>query len=165
MINEEYKRPIIATWLGGFQFTAHKVISEMIFGQVLDRYPQLKVVFAESGIGWLPYFLDRMDLQWEEKYSDINLSAKPSEIWRRQCYCSFQMDEIGLQHLDIIGENNVMWANDFPHSEGTWPNSREFITKSMKNVDHDIKKKILYRNAMDLYGFSEYYTYDQTFEW
>ena len=75
------------------------------------------------------------------------------------------MDEIGLQHLDIIGENNVMWANDFPHSEGTWPNSREFITKSMKNVDHDIKKKILYRNAMDLYGFSEYYTYDQTFEW
>lgn len=154
-IPEHYKRARAAKWITGFTMTAADTIMEIMFGAVLTRYPNLKIVFAETGIGWLPYLIDRMDLQWTEKYHDIDLKDKPSDLWKRQCYCSFQLDEIGIQHLDILGEGNVMWANDFPHSEGTWPHSTESVNDLRARLPENVSRNIICNNAMNLYNFKE----------
>ena len=74
---------------------------------VLESHPQMKVVIGESGIGWIPYILDHMDLEWEDQFKDLT-TMRPSEYWRRQCYATYQSDPIGLRLLDILGEENIM---------------------------------------------------------
>ena len=94
-----------------------------------------------------------MDLEWEDQFQDLTLKMKPSEYWRRQCYATYQSDPIGVRLLDILGEDNVMWGNDFPHPDGIWPDSDEFITKELNDVPEEIKRKIICENAGRLYKF------------
>ncbi len=81
----------------------------------LDRHPTLKVIIGEAGIGWIPYVLNRMDAEWEDQFKELDLKMRPSEYWRRQCYATYQTDPIGTKLVDDIGEDNIMWASDFPH--------------------------------------------------
>ena len=78
---------------------------------------------------------------------------KPSEYWRRQCYATYQSDPIGVRLLDILGEDNVMWGSDFPHPDGVWPDSQEFIERELGEVPPATKRKIVCENAQALYGF------------
>jgi predicted TIM-barrel fold metal-dependent hydrolase len=96
-----------------------------------------------------------MDLEWEDQFKDLTLTMKPSEYWHRQCYATYQSDPIGLRLLDILGEDNVMWGSDFPHPDGVWPDSREFIDREMVAVAPEIRRKVLCDNAASLYGFSQ----------
>src|SRR5205807_8357650 len=74
-----------AVHITGFQIHMATILMSMIFGGVLERYPTLRVVIGESGIGWIPYILERMDAEWEDQFRDLALSLRPSEYWRRQC--------------------------------------------------------------------------------
>ena len=79
---------------------------------------------------------------------------RPSEYWKRQCFATYQSDPIGLRLLDILGEDNVMWGSDFPHPDGVWPDSQDFIEREFADVPVAIKEKIICSNAAMLYGFN-----------
>ena len=147
------RRQAFAVHITSFQLAMSKIIMEIIYGGVLETYPKIKVVIGESGIGWIPYILDHMDLEWEDQFKDLTLKMKPSDYWRRQCFATYQSDPIGLRLLDILGEDNVMWGSDFPHPDGVWPDSKAFIEREFEHIPKTIKQKILCDNAAELYGF------------
>ena len=148
------KRQAFAVHITSFQLAMAKIIMEIIYGGVLEAHPKLKIVIGESGIGWIPYILDHMDLEWEDQFKDLTLTMKPSEYWKRQCFATYQSDPIGLRLLDILGEDNVMWGSDFPHPDGVWPDSQDFIEREFADVPVAIKEKIICSNAAMLYGFN-----------
>src|SRR5437868_6815894 len=90
------------TGVAGFQMTLINIIAAIIGAGVLHRYPNLRIGFGESGIGWIPYALDRMDFEWEDRFRDL-MKLKPSEYWRRQCRATFQFDRIGPELIDEMG--------------------------------------------------------------
>ncbi len=142
-----------AVFITGFQIGMARILMEIVYSGVLETYPSLQVVIAESGIGWIPYILDRMDMEWEEQYKDLTLTMKPSHYWHRQCRATYQSDEIGLRLLDILGEDNIMWGSDFPHPDGVWPDSQAFIEKELGHLPAATRHKIVCANAARLYGF------------
>ena len=146
-------RQAFAVHITGFQLAMAKIVMEVIYGGVLEAHPKLKLVIGESGIGWIPYILEHMDLEWEDQFKDLTLAMKPSAYWRRQCYATYQSDPIGIRLLDILGEDNVMWGSDFPHPDGVWPDSQEFIARELGGVDAATRHKIVCGNAARLYGF------------
>ena len=148
------KRQAFAVHITSFQLAMAKIIMEIIYGGVLEAHPKLKIVIGESGIGWIPYILDHMDLEWEDQFKDLTLTMKPSEYWKRQCFATYQSDPIGLRLLDILGEDNVMWGSDFPHPDGVWPDSQDFIEREFADVPVAIKEKIICNNAATLYRFN-----------
>ena len=143
----------LATYLTSFQLGMAELMAAVIFGGALERHPDVKVVIGESGLGWIPYVLERMDYEWEDQFRGLELKMKPSEYWRRQMYATFQLDETGIALLDRIGEDNVMWGSDFPHPDGVWPDSREFIERQLGHLDPAVHRKLVYENAARLYGF------------
>ena len=72
-----------------------------------------------------------MDLEWEDQFKDLELTMRPSEYWRRQCKATYQSDRIGVALLDELGPETIMWGSDFPHPDGVWPDSQEFIAKEL----------------------------------
>jgi uncharacterized protein len=146
-------RMAFATHITGFQINMTGVLTSVIFGGVLERYPRIRVVLGEAGIGWIPYVLWRMDAEWEDQFKDLALTMPPSEYWRRQCWATYQTDPVGLKLIDELGADKIMWGSDFPHPDGVWPDSREYIAREMSAVPADIRRKIVCENAARLYGF------------
>lgn len=106
----------------------------MIFLGALERNPKLQIVLAESGIGWLPYFVARMDDQFEKHclpHPDVCIRTKPSELFGRQVFATFEEEPLGPMLIPLLGANRFMWACDYPHPDSTWPNSREKIEESL----------------------------------
>ena len=148
------QRQQFAVQITGFQMGMSRILMEIIFGGVLEKYQNLYVVIGESGIGWIPYVLDHMDLEWEDQFRDLTLTMKPSEYWYRQCRATYQSDKVGIKLLDVLGEDNIMWGSDFPHPDGVWPDSQDFIDSELEGVTEAQKQKIICDNAAKLYGFA-----------
>lgn len=130
-------------------------LAMMIFCGALERHPEMRLVLAECGIGWVPYFVGRMDQAGEKhlpKATDYRLKAKPSEIFRRQVYATFEEEPFGPQLIPILGPDNFMWASDYPHPDSTWPFSQEIIKKDSVHLPEDLKRKVYRENAAALYG-------------
>ena len=130
-----------------------RIVMELIYGGVLEAYTDINIVIGESGIGWIPYLLEHMDLEWEDQFKDLTLKMKPSEYWRGQCKATYQSDKVGIKLLAELGEDNIMWGSDFPHPDGIWPDSQEFIVNELGHLPPGQKKKIVCDNAARLYGF------------
>jgi predicted TIM-barrel fold metal-dependent hydrolase len=96
--------------------------TSMIMCGVCDKFPGLRVAFLESGGGWMAGWLDRMDRHFDDKgMNDTGLSMRPSEIYRRQCFISFEPVERSLTVLaDYLGADTILWATDYPHLDGFW---------------------------------------------
>jgi len=136
-----------------FQINMANVLTSMIFSGALERYPRLKLVLGESGIGWIPYVLNRMDAEWEDQFRDLELTMAPSDYWRRQCWATYQTDPIGVKLIDDLGADRIMWGSDFPHPDGIWPDSREYVQKELGHLPADVRRKVVCENAGRLYGF------------
>jgi predicted TIM-barrel fold metal-dependent hydrolase len=135
-------------------------LAGVIFSGALERYPALKIVLAETGIGWLPYMLERMDdtyrkfLDAEEywrTHGGLDLTMPPSLYVQRQIWATFQTDLVGLRVLDTLGADRVMWASDYPHADSTWPDSRTAIEENFRDVAPAPRRRILCENARELY--------------
>jgi predicted TIM-barrel fold metal-dependent hydrolase len=102
--------------------------TSLIMCGVCDRHPTLKIAFLESGGGWMAGWLDRMDRHFDDVgMNDTDLKARPSEIFRRQCFISFEPVEGTLPLLaDYLGSDNILWATDYPHLDG-FPNAPQMI--------------------------------------
>ena len=146
-------RQAFAVFITGFQLNMAGKLMEIIYGGALEAHPDLQVVIGESGIGWIPYILDHMDLEWEDQFKDLTLTMKPSAYWRRQCHATYQSDPVGVRLIDLLGEDNVMWGSDFPHPDGVWPDSQDVIARELGDVPDATRRKIIRENAARLYGF------------
>ena len=128
------------------------VIANFLFSRILMRYPDLKVVFAESSLGWGAYEMETADHQFERQRLNLEgYDMKPSEMFRRQCYLTGWYDRAPIEARRYIGVDNIMWETNFPMSTSTWPNSRDSIAKSFQGIPQADRDKILWGNAASLY--------------
>jgi uncharacterized protein len=92
----------------------------LLEGGVLERHPGLRVAFLEAGCGWVPYWLWRLEMEYEELSWEVkkNIARRPSEYFRRQCFVSVEPGEPYLQMvLDLFGDNNLLFGSDYPHMD------------------------------------------------
>jgi predicted TIM-barrel fold metal-dependent hydrolase len=138
--------PIVARGLGGavINFAVNglppqAMIAYLVGSGVLDRHPDLHVVLVEGGASWLPALMEHMDEGYIQhgRWARPALSVMPSELAKRQVHVSFQHDRAVLHTLDITGTDALLWGSDYPHLEGTWPNTTEEIEKIFAGVDDE----------------------------
>jgi predicted TIM-barrel fold metal-dependent hydrolase len=132
---------------------------QMVLHGVFDRFPELKIYFAENQIGWIPLFLQQLDRQYERSYhwAMRELGVKPlkrlpSEYIKEHCYWGFFDDPVGIRMLDMIGIDNVMWSTDFPHLECAWPRSLQLVEETFTGISNEDRWKITAGNAIDYFG-------------
>lgn len=134
------------------------ILGSFILIGPLNRFPDLRIVLVEAGIGWIPYYIERMDTQWKRhgfrNRGQSRTDAPPSEVWRRQCYATFEEDQAGIRLLDLLGADRVMWASDYPHPDSTFPESARIIEQHFKECTSEQKHLVTYANAAHLYGLS-----------
>jgi len=128
-------------------------ISRMVLSGLLERYPDLQVVSVEGQLGWIPFTQHYLDHVWEKHrfWTGNELKNPPSFYFRRQVHATFMEDPVGLREREFIGIDNIMWSSDYPHSETTWPNSRELTDRWLDGFPAEDRKKILHDNAARLY--------------
>jgi predicted TIM-barrel fold metal-dependent hydrolase len=129
-----------------------RVIANVLFSGVLERFPKLKVVSVESGIGWIPFLLQALDYELAEAAPDTShLSMLPSEYFRRQVYSCFWFEQTGLPRLiEAVGEDNVMFETDFPHPTCLYPESME-LASGVRELQPSVQEKVLCANAAGVY--------------
>ncbi|MSQ26461.1 MAG: amidohydrolase [Dehalococcoidia bacterium] len=128
------------------------IMTLVLFSGVLERFPRLKIVSSESGLGWIPYVLEIADHQWDsQRLMQDGSKVKPSELFKRQCYANFWFEVFGPAVRHHIGLDNIMWESDFPHPTCTWPNSQSYIHRSMDSWPEAERHKVLVDNAVRLY--------------
>ena len=135
--------------------TPMEPLVQMIASGVFERHPKLVAGTVESGIGWIPWFLETMDHAYRAHHFWVRpvIPELPSVYYRRHCFSTFQIDHVGLELIerhDLV--ENVMWANDYPHHEGTWPHSAAAIERSMGDLTDETRAKILGLNAARVFG-------------
>jgi predicted TIM-barrel fold metal-dependent hydrolase len=145
------RRAAFFTVVSGFQMNLVNILAAVIGAGVLERYPKVRISFGESGIGWIPYALERMDFEWEDRFRDLGLKMKPSDYWRRQCKGTFQFDRIGGKLIDEMGVGSLMWGSDYPHADGVWPESSKYIEEQFGHLPVDVVHKITCENAGKFY--------------
>lgn len=132
-----------------------KPFGQLVFGGVFDRHPTLKVIFAEGGMAWVPPALQDAELIFDSfGNGDLvdRLEHRPSHYWHEHCYATFQADPLGLRQLDIIGADRVMWATDYPHSEGAFGYGREAVRMVTDAVNEADARAILGGTATKVFG-------------
>jgi uncharacterized protein len=131
-------------------------LSVMIYSGALERHPNMKLVLAESGIGWIPYFVSRLDGAAEKhlpRATDYRLRAKPSEIFKRQVMATFEEEALGPQLIPLIGADSFMWASDYPHPDSTFPDSQHAIATAFAGLPPEVRHLATAENCARLYGF------------
>ena len=125
----------------------------VIWGGVCDRFPGLRIAFLESGGGWIAPWLERMDRHFDDQgFNDSGLSMRPSELFQRNCWISFEPVEGSLNVLaDYIGPHKILWATDYPHPDGFFPGAPAMIA-DRPELSTETKRQILAGGAMQFYG-------------
>jgi predicted TIM-barrel fold metal-dependent hydrolase len=125
---------------------------------IYQRHPKLKTVFVEGDAGWLPHYAYRLDHAFEKhRYwlkPGADLDRKPSEYIYENAYFTFQDDWIAFKVCDLMNPQRLLWANDFPHSDATWPLSQQLLAKHTSHLDEQHKNWILRDNVASLYNIS-----------
>jgi predicted TIM-barrel fold metal-dependent hydrolase len=128
----------------------------MLFSGALERHPRLQLVLAEAGVGWLPYFIQRLDMEWNALRDKLDYAPAipPSELFRRQVKSTFEEEPLGAQLLPLVGTDSCMWASDYPHTDSTFPNSLRAIEESLGKLSAEDRRKVTATNCARLYRFS-----------
>ncbi len=132
-----------------------EALATMVFSGALEAHPRFKLVLAESGLGWLPYFLTRMDLEWESlrKSLDYAPEVPPSELFGRQVLATFEEEPAASDFVPLLGADSCMWASDYPHTDSTFPESQQAIEETLGTLPVEDRQKIIATNCARLYGF------------
>ncbi len=135
---------------------AQRSLAAMIFSGVFERHPRLRVVCAEADIGWVANFLQRIDhaMRKHGPRMGLKLARMPGEYFRQSVRATFMSDLAGVRTWDLIGPECIMWSSDYPHTDSTWPNSQQVISREFAGVPAEAKRKILAENAAALYHFN-----------
>jgi len=131
-------------------------LATMVFSGALERHPGMRLVLAESGVGWLPWFLARMDLEWRNLRDKLDYapSTAPSELFRRQVLATFEEEALAAELIPHLGADSCMWASDYPHTDSTFPESRRAADEALATLPPEDRNKITAVTCARLYGFT-----------
>jgi predicted TIM-barrel fold metal-dependent hydrolase len=133
--------------------------ADLLFSPVLRKYPTLKIALSEGGIGWIPYFLERVDYVYSHhhKWTGQDFGDKlPSQVFKEQIVTCFIDDAFGVENRHHINMDMVTWECDYPHSDSTWPNAPEMAMKYLEGVPDAEVNKITHENAMRLFSYDPF---------
>jgi len=165
----KYKRDISdGTRMGSADDVVRKLASDGLRGAVnvvqlimagaFDRFPKLRIYWAENEIGWIPHFIEqlddkyRRDRHWMARLLGIGpLSRLPSEYVREHCFWGFTKNPFGVRVRHDIGTGHVMWSSDFPHGITDWPHSRRVVEEIFAGVPQQEKDQMLFGNAVNFF--------------
>jgi uncharacterized protein len=126
-------------------------------GGVLSRFPTMRVALLEGNLGWLPWWLDRLDDQWH-KYGageTVALDALPSEYFRRQCWIGADIDERFVPMVaDLVGADRIVVSTDYPHQDGPYPHAVEELIERT-DLGPELLRSLLWDNCAALYGLGD----------
>ena len=132
--------------------------AQLTLSGVFDRFPDLRILFAENQIGWIPFFFQVADVRydrhviWAERLLGFEpLARPPSEIIREHCLWGFQADRVGVELRHHMGTDHVLWGSDFPHQESDWPNSMRIIERNFVGVPEEERYAMVAGNAIDFF--------------
>lgn len=137
-----------------FPIDSMVTLTFLLYGGVLERFPELTFIVLESGADWIGHWLDRLDHYWEVFPSlRPNAPRRPSEYFRRQCYVGFGCDDSLLPTIvRTIGDDRIFWASDFPHFDATYPGAVEAMARKMTDVPQESWSRIFGENARRAYN-------------
>jgi predicted TIM-barrel fold metal-dependent hydrolase len=127
----------------------------LMYGGVPEKFPKLRIAFLECGCGWVPYWMDRMDEEWEKRESEAPLlKAKPSEYMTRgNWFYATEPEESTLPYvMERVGQDLILFASDYPHWDGNFPYMVSTV-RGRKDISEEAKQRILCQNAKRLYGW------------
>jgi uncharacterized protein len=130
-------------------------ITDFVLGGVFERYPELKLVCVEAGAGWIPDYLHRMDHFYHHHralYKVEDMERLPSEYFFENVYVTFQDDPVALRLIDRLNPKRLLWANDYPHSDATWPWSRNILAEQAKHLSDEQRRWLVHDNVKELYS-------------
>jgi predicted TIM-barrel fold metal-dependent hydrolase len=133
------------------------IIGTLVFGAVFERHPDLRVVCVEADAGWAPHWMYRADHGYDRHRNWLTageLTRRPSEWFAGNVYLTFQDDWVAFRVADLMNVERLMWANDFPHSDATWPNSQDLLAEHAVHLDEHARRRILHDNVAELYGIT-----------
>jgi predicted TIM-barrel fold metal-dependent hydrolase len=142
-------------------FVCHSMITtieplvQMISSGVFERHPTLRLGTIESGIGWLPWLLQQMDYGYRAHHMWVRpvIPNEPSFYYKRNCFSSFIEEPAALDQAIEQGlELNVVWSNDYPHQEGSYPHTKASIERQTKNLTEAQRENVLGLNAARFFG-------------
>jgi len=142
--------------LAGVFSTVPSTIAQLIFTGVFERFPNLRIVMVETGVGWIAHFVEQMDDRfWRNRsWGNIPISEPPSYYWRRNLSATFITDRIGIATRHVVGVDNMMWSSDYPHHGNDWPYSRKVIDETMGHIPLHERDRIVGGNVVRIFGLA-----------
>jgi predicted TIM-barrel fold metal-dependent hydrolase len=130
------------------------IMGMFVLSGVFERHPRLRIVCVEADAGWVPHFTYRMDHAFKRhrKWLRAGVDRMPSEYFNEHIYLTFQDDWVAFANADQMNWRRLCWANDFPHSDSTWPWSQEVLDEHTAHLTEEQKRAILCDNVAELYG-------------
>ncbi len=131
-----------------------RMLVNLLLSGILERFPKLKFVSVESGIGWIPFVLEAAEYQFDEMVPTErkNLNRRPTEYFRDHIYACFWFEDFGPRMmLEKVGVNNVLFETDFPHPTCLYPKAQEHIANVLQDLDPHVRRRVLQDNAIELY--------------
>jgi predicted TIM-barrel fold metal-dependent hydrolase len=129
-------------------------MADWLFSTKLITFPKLKLAYSEGQIGWIPYALERADTVWEHHDSWLKSKKRipepPSSYYYGRIFGCFTADHHGLRSLDEVGRDNICFETDYPHTDTTWPTSKEYAEKILVDLDDEMRYKVLRGNAITM---------------
>jgi predicted TIM-barrel fold metal-dependent hydrolase len=133
-----------------------RVVVNAILSGMFDRYPDLKMVSVESGVGWIPFILEALDYEMSENAPAelAELEKMPSEYFKSNLYATFWFENNRNklpELIEAVGEDTILFETDFPHPTCLYPKPLDTVEAKMATLSADARRKILGENARKLY--------------
>jgi hypothetical protein len=149
----------VSAWITTMPIAIVNSTADWLYMEALQRYP-LKISLSEGGIGWIPYFLERADFSFGQHkawtHVDFGPGRKPSDLFRERFLTCFIDDAFGLANVDAIGEDNIAYECDYPHSDCLWPEAPEIFHKSVAHLSDRVINKVSHENALKWFNFDPF---------
>jgi predicted TIM-barrel fold metal-dependent hydrolase len=156
-IMQRLRRPFLE-WITNFGLAPSISIAQLVLSGVFERFPKLKIFFAETRLGWVPFWLEHADLWYQrhlgwaqEQLGFQPLKALPSEYVRKHVYFSVQYERVAVEERRHVGVDRIMFATDFPHIECEWPNTKPLVEEIYADIPEPEKRKIWAENAVEFF--------------
>jgi predicted TIM-barrel fold metal-dependent hydrolase len=135
------------------KFAMAEPVAIFIFNAIFQRFPKLRLATVESGVGWFAFFTEYITRTWEKQryWTESPLTESPAFYMDQNVYGSFIQDRTGILTRNLPGAKNIMWSSDYPHSETTFPNSREIILRDCEGVPAEDVRDIICNTARRLF--------------
>src|SRR6476469_764530 len=129
-------------------------LADFLYSGVLVRFPTLKLAYSEGQIGWIPYALERADNVWEYHSnwtgSKRTIPEPPSTYYTGRIFGCFTNDVHVVESIDAVGEDNICFETDYPHTDTTWPDSKAYVEQLVADLDDKVAYKVLRGNAINM---------------